>query len=65
MDPEKEKFADQDEVFNHLGLDLLQNAFKGYNACIFAYGQTGKFSLLLIIIHDLAKLSTYYSRSVL
>ena len=43
MDPEKEKFADQEEVFNHLGLDLLQNAFKGYNACIFAYGQTGSY----------------------
>ena len=32
----------QDEVFNCLGADVLENAFNGYNACIFAYGQTGK-----------------------
>ncbi len=31
----------QDSVFAQLGLDLLENAFDGYNACIFAYGQTG------------------------
>ena len=23
-------------------MDILDNAFEGYNACIFAYGQTGK-----------------------
>ncbi|XP_063729758.1 kinesin-like protein KIF13A [Symsagittifera roscoffensis] len=28
-------------MFEDLGLDLLENAFQGYNACIFAYGQTG------------------------
>jgi hypothetical protein len=28
-------------VFEALGQDLLENAFQGYNACIFAYGQTG------------------------
>ena len=32
---------DQEEVFKALGLDILDNAFEGYNACIFAYGQTG------------------------
>ena len=32
---------DQEEVFKALGLDILDNAFQGYNACIFAYGQTG------------------------
>ena len=33
--------ADQEAVFQALGLDILDNSFDGYNACIFAYGQTG------------------------
>jgi kinesin family protein 1 len=28
-------------VFNDLGVSLLENAWEGYNCCIFAYGQTG------------------------
>ena len=32
----------QENVFNALGKDVLERAFEGYNACIFAYGQTGK-----------------------
>lgn len=32
----------QDVVFQCLGESLLDNAFLGYNACIVAYGQTGK-----------------------
>lgn len=31
----------QEKVFRDLGTDILENAFEGYNACIFAYGQTG------------------------
>nr|CAD7399277.1 unnamed protein product [Timema cristinae] len=31
----------QEVVFDSLGRDILDNAFQGYNACIFAYGQTG------------------------
>ena len=34
-------FAGQDNLFNDLGKPLLDNAFQGYNNCIFAYGQTG------------------------
>ena len=34
-------FAGQDDVFADLGKPLLDNAFQGYNNCIFAYGQTG------------------------
>ena len=30
-------------VFDSVGRDILDNAFQGYNACIFAYGQTGNF----------------------
>lgn len=31
----------QEVVFKCLGEGILENAFQGYNACIFAYGQTG------------------------
>ncbi|KZF23746.1 kinesin family protein [Xylona heveae TC161] len=34
-------FAGQDDLFGDLGRPLLDNAFQGYNNCIFAYGQTG------------------------
>ena len=28
------------QVFNDLGQGVLDSAFEGYNACLFAYGQT-------------------------
>jgi kinesin family protein 1 len=34
-------YAGQDHLFRDLGAPLLDNAFQGYNNCIFAYGQTG------------------------
>jgi kinesin family protein 1 len=34
-------YAGQDNLFTDLGKPLLDNAFQGYNNCIFAYGQTG------------------------
>ena len=36
------KYAGQEVVFKCLGEGILEKAFQGYNACIFAYGQTGK-----------------------
>ena len=36
-----EHFAGQEDLFTDLGKPLLDNAFQGYNNCIFAYGQTG------------------------
>ena len=27
-------------MFNEIGYDLMENSFAGYNACLFAYGQT-------------------------
>ncbi len=33
----------QSDVFNNIGTNIIDHAFKGYNACIFAYGQTGCF----------------------
>lgn len=29
------------QVFEDLGTEALRNAFDGFNACVFAYGQTG------------------------
>ncbi|KAF1808637.1 kinesin-domain-containing protein [Eremomyces bilateralis CBS 781.70] len=34
-------YAGQEDLFDDLGKPLLDNAFQGYNNCIFAYGQTG------------------------
>lgn len=34
----------QTHVFNNIGSKVIDHAFKGYNACIFAYGQTGCFA---------------------
>lgn len=33
-------------VFKCLGEGILEKAFQGYNACIFAYGQTGESPML-------------------
>ncbi|XGW09291.1 hypothetical protein V3C99_011530 [Haemonchus contortus] len=34
-------FASQTQVYQDLGVEMLEHAFEGYNVCIFAYGQTG------------------------
>src|SRR6266699_3432627 len=34
-------YAGQENLHEDLGKPLLDNAFQGYNNCIFAYGQTG------------------------
>lgn len=39
--PSSTKYADQHKVYQDVGKDVLNNAFEGYNACLFAYGQTG------------------------
>jgi len=31
-------YADQNKVFEDFGIPLLDNAFEGYNVCMFAYG---------------------------
>lgn len=41
FDKSDSHFAGQDNLFTDLGTPLLDNAFGGYNNCIFAYGQTG------------------------
>jgi len=39
--------AGQEKLFEYLGQEILDRAFEGYNACIFAYGQTGLLYLCL------------------
>ena len=41
VNAEDPHYASQEAVFEFVGRDVLLNAFTGYNACIFAYGQTG------------------------
>ncbi|TKA68463.1 hypothetical protein B0A49_03054, partial [Cryomyces minteri] len=41
FDRDDPHFAGQNDLFGDLGKPLLDNAFQGYNNCIFAYGQTG------------------------
>ncbi|KKK19009.1 hypothetical protein P175DRAFT_0438927 [Aspergillus ochraceoroseus IBT 24754] len=41
FDKNAPNYASQDSLFDDLGVPLLDNAFQGYNNCIFAYGQTG------------------------
>ena len=41
-------FASQEDVFHYVGSDVLTDCFAGYNACIFAYGQTGDVVIVII-----------------
>lgn len=41
FDKNDSHYAGQKDLFQDLGVPLLDNAFEGYNNCIFAYGQTG------------------------
>jgi hypothetical protein len=34
--------ASQEDVFSDMVQPLVQHAMQGYNACCFAYGQTGR-----------------------
>jgi len=41
MEAEDDKYYDQQRVFECMGIEILNNAWEGYNCCLFAYGQTG------------------------
>lgn len=41
FDKKDPTYAGQQDLMDDLGKPLLDNAFQGYNNCIFAYGQTG------------------------
>jgi hypothetical protein len=34
------RYASQEAVFNDVGAPLVRNALRGFNCCLFAYGQT-------------------------
>lgn len=59
-------FATQENVFDTIGRDILDNAFQGYNACIFAYGQTGEnlINLPISCQFTISTLNIYYSNNV-
>lgn len=40
-DRKDEHYAEQADVYNHVGEEFLDHNFEGYHTCIFAYGQTG------------------------
>eukprot|EP00040_Diaphanoeca_grandis_P004050 m.26860 g.26860 ORF g.26860 m.26860 type:complete len:707 (-) comp15573_c0_seq1:25-2145(-) len=40
-DADAPNYTAQDEVFNELGVDIIDNTMNGFNGCILAYGQTG------------------------
>lgn len=40
-DPQNPPPVDQEQVYEAIGLQLLNNAKEGFNGCLFAYGQTG------------------------
>lgn len=41
LQPGDENFATQKQVYEDIGVEMLDHTFEGYNVCIFAYGQTG------------------------
>ncbi|CAK8999432.1 unnamed protein product [Durusdinium trenchii] len=41
VDPKDPNFANQEQVNTDIGKPCLENMIKGYNFCVFAYGQTG------------------------
>lgn len=40
-EPIDNRYADQKMVFDLVGREILNDAWQGYNVCLFAYGQTG------------------------
>jgi kinesin family protein 1 len=41
VDSSHPEFASNDDVYETLGVSVLNNAWDGFNCCLFAYGQTG------------------------
>ena len=55
MVPTSSKYADQQHVYEALGKQVLDNAWAGYNCCLFAYGQTGagkSYSMVSVVSSD-------------
>jgi kinesin family protein 14 len=50
--------ASQEVVFHNMVLPLVQNAFEGYNVCLFAYGQTGSGKSYSLMGTESAQLGT-------
>ncbi|CAL7943253.1 unnamed protein product [Xylocopa violacea] len=50
--------ASQEIVFRNMVLPLIQNAFEGYNVCLFAYGQTGSGKSYSMMGQESAQINT-------
>ena len=48
-------YADQNVVFQDLGVGVLNNAWEGYHTCLFAYGQTGSGKSYSMVGYDANK----------
>jgi kinesin family protein 1 len=51
-DSPESNYASQTMVFNDLGIEVLDNSFKGFHTTLFAYGQTGSGKSYSIIGYD-------------
>ena len=40
-DEKHPSYASQQDIYDNIGAGIVENAFDGYNCCVFAYGQTG------------------------
>lgn len=59
MKPTTPRYADQQLVYNALGKQVLDNAWEGYNCCLFAYGQTGSGKSYSMVIYYFLTLSDW------
>ncbi|XP_011154462.1 kinesin-like protein KIF14 isoform X2 [Harpegnathos saltator] len=57
-DPHTPGHASQEVVFHNMVLPLVQNAFEGYNVCLFAYGQTGSGKSYSLMGTELTQIGT-------
>lgn len=60
-DSDDADFANQETVFLGTTLPLIDKAFEGYNACLFAYGMTGSGKSYSMMGIDSGKIFTYIS----
>ena len=56
-------FAGQDRVFHDLGSGVVENAFNGYNVCVFAYGQTGSGKTYTMMGNDNTEVNIFEKNS--
>lgn len=63
-DKDDPSYASQQTLFDYLGKDILDHAFGGFNATLFAYGQTGlrPFCIRVVINNQLTSITCHSPR---